>query len=46
MMDVVAPEHLKQSMKIKAIMSTYKKAYDIISIGAYKAGATPRLTTR
>ena len=32
-------------MKIKAIMSTYKKAYDIISIGI-KAGATPRLTTR
>lgn len=43
MMDVVAPEHLMQSMKIKAIMSTYKKAYDIISIGAYKAGSDPKV---
>jgi flagellum-specific ATP synthase len=43
MMDVVAPGHLKQSMKIKAIMSTFKKAYDLISIGAYKAGSDPKV---
>lgn len=43
MIDVVSHEHLKYSTKVKSIMAIYKKAYDLISIGAYKEGSDPRV---
>jgi flagellum-specific ATP synthase len=43
MMDVVRPEHMKQAMKIKSVLATYRKAYDLVSIGAYKHGSDPRV---
>ncbi len=43
MMDIVSPEHMKHSMKIKSIISDYNKAYDLISIGAYKGGSDPKV---
>lgn len=43
MTDVVTPEHRKYAMKVKSTLATYKKAYDLISIGAYKAGSDPKV---
>lgn len=43
MTDIVAPEHRKLAMNIKSMLATYKKAYDLISIGAYKEGSDPRI---
>lgn len=43
MMDIVNTEHLKLSMRVKSVLATYKKAYDIINIGAYKNGSDPKI---
>lgn len=43
MHDIVAPEHRKYAMGVKSVLSTYKKAYDLISIGAYKDGSDPKI---
>ena len=43
MMDVVSPEHRNFALKVKAVVATYKKAYDLISIGAYKDGSDPKV---
>lgn len=43
MNDIVAPEHRERAMKLKAVLATYKKAYDLISIGAYKEGSDPKV---
>ena len=43
MMDVVSPEHRNFALKVKAAVATYKKAYDLISIGAYKDGSDPKV---
>jgi flagellum-specific ATP synthase len=43
MNDIVNPEHRKAAMGLKSVLSTYKKAYDLISIGAYKEGSDPRV---
>lgn len=43
MMDVVTPEHRKFATGLKSVLATYRKAYDLISIGAYKAGSDPKV---
>lgn len=43
MMDIVSPEHWKMAMRLKSVAATYKKAYDLISIGAYKEGSDPKV---
>jgi len=43
MTDVVTPEHRAQAMKVKSVIATYRKAYDLISIGAYKHGSDPKV---
>ena len=43
MMDIVSPEHWKIAMRLKSIVATYKKAYDLISIGAYKQGSDTKV---
>ncbi|MDP2688960.1 MAG: flagellar protein export ATPase FliI [Deltaproteobacteria bacterium] len=43
MNDVVTPEHVKHALKVKSVLATYRKAYDLISIGAYKEGSDPRV---
>ncbi len=43
MMDIVSPEHRKCAMGLKSALATYRKAYDLISIGAYKEGSDPRV---
>lgn len=41
MTDIVTPEHMQFALNLKSVLATYKKAYDIISIGAYKEGSNP-----
>ncbi len=43
MTDIVTPEHRKFAMKVKAVLAVYKKAYDLVSIGAYKEGSDPKV---
>ena len=41
MINVIEKGHLKNAMKIKEILATYKEAYDLINIGAYAKGSNP-----
>lgn len=43
MNDIVGAEHRQFAQKARAVLATYKKAYDLISIGAYKAGSDPKI---
>jgi len=43
MIDVVPDEHIKAAVKVRALMAAYRKAYDLISIGAYKDGSDPKV---
>lgn len=43
MIDVTTDEHRKAATDIRAVMANYKKAYDLISIGAYKKGSDPKI---
>ena len=43
MTDIVTPEHRNYAMKVKALLAVYKKAYDLVSIGAYKEGSDPKV---
>lgn len=40
---VTSPEHQKMSQKLRELIATYKEAEDLINIGAYKAGANPKI---
>lgn len=39
MIDVVSPEHMACARRLREIMARYKKAEDLINIGAYKKGS-------
>ncbi len=41
MKEIVTPEHYDQAGFIKNVMAVYKKAKDLIDIGAYKSGSSP-----
>jgi flagellum-specific ATP synthase len=41
MSDVVTASHRKNAGRIKSILATYKKAEDLINIGAYVSGSNP-----
>ncbi|MFZ3230884.1 MAG: FliI/YscN family ATPase [Pseudobdellovibrio sp.] len=40
---VSSPEHNKNANKLREILAIYKDAEDLINIGAYKAGANPKI---
>src|SRR3989344_1512494 len=40
---VSAPEHARNAMKLREILAIYKESEDLINIGAYKAGANPKI---
>jgi flagellum-specific ATP synthase len=42
---LVPPEVKQAADEIRDLMTTYKKAEDLINIGAYKRGSNPRLDT-
>ncbi|MEK7307108.1 MAG: flagellar protein export ATPase FliI [Nitrospirota bacterium] len=43
MVDIVDKQHLEDSKKIREILSTYKKAEDLLNIGAYKHGSNQKI---
>ncbi len=43
MRDVVSEDHWRKAQKMKALMATYAKNADLISIGAYKEGSDPEV---
>lgn len=43
MRSVTTPEHFKSAQALKENLATYRDAEDLINIGAYKAGANPRI---
>lgn len=43
MPDVVDKDALAKTSYLKSVMSTYKEAYDLISIGAYKSGSSTKI---
>lgn len=40
---VTSSDHARMAIKIRELMATYKEAEDLINIGAYKAGANPKI---
>ena len=43
MKDIVTPEHYEQAGYIKNVMAVYRKAKDLIDIGAYKHGSSAEI---
>lgn len=43
MRKVIVPEHMDYAMQFKELLATYAEAEDLINIGAYKAGASPKI---
>ncbi len=40
---VTSPDHARMANKMREMLATYKDAEDLINIGAYKAGANPKI---
>jgi FliI/YscN family ATPase len=45
MPQIVAPDHLKASQKIREALACYERSADLIQLGAYVAGTNPQLDT-
>ena len=43
MTSVAEPDHVKLAQQMRKLMAAYKKAEDMINIGAYKAGSNPEI---
>jgi len=43
MRDIVSPEHVQLSGRVREIMATYKEAEDLINIGAYAEGSNGKI---
>jgi flagellum-specific ATP synthase len=43
MVDVVDDKHKRNANRLKEILATYRKAEDLINIGAYVSGSNPRI---
>ena len=41
--DIVEQNHRQNANQLKQIMATYRKAEDLINIGAYVAGSNPKI---
>jgi flagellum-specific ATP synthase len=40
---VAAPDHVEAARKIRELLATYRRAEDLINLGAYAAGSNPRV---
>lgn len=40
---VVDPEHLRAARRVRSLLSTYERERDLLMLGAYEAGADPRV---
>ena len=43
MLDIMDPKHIANANKLKTILDTYRKAEDLINIGAYVTGSNPKI---
>lgn len=43
MIDIIEPEHLRHARRLLNIVDTYRKAEDLINIGAYVTGSNPQI---
>ena len=43
MEDIISEPHRKSARKLKSVLATYRKAEDLINIGAYAAGSNPNI---
>jgi flagellum-specific ATP synthase len=43
MYEIVSPEHTRAASALRASLSVYYENFDLISIGAYKAGTNPKI---
>jgi flagellum-specific ATP synthase len=43
MIDITTPEHLDFARRLLSIIDTYRKAEDLINIGAYVSGSNPKI---
>jgi flagellum-specific ATP synthase len=43
MVDIMDLKHMENANKLKVILDTYRKAEDLINIGAYVAGSNPKI---
>lgn len=43
MRKVTSPDHINFAIQFKELLATYAEAEDLINIGAYKAGASPKI---
>jgi len=43
MVDITSNEHRQNASRLREILATYRKAEDLINIGAYVAGSNPRI---
>lgn len=43
MVDIMDKKHMEKANKLKAVLDTYRKAEDLINIGAYVSGSNPRI---
>jgi len=43
MLDVATPEHIELAGKVREIVATYREAEDLINIGAYVKGSSPKI---
>jgi len=41
--DIIADNHRQWARKLKSVLATYRKAEDLINIGAYAAGSNPEI---
>jgi flagellum-specific ATP synthase len=43
MVDIMGQKHMRNANKLKAALDTYRKAEDLINIGAYVSGSNPKI---
>jgi flagellum-specific ATP synthase len=41
--DIIDDQHKQNARRLKQILATYRKAEDLINIGAYVAGSNPKI---
>jgi flagellum-specific ATP synthase len=45
MHEVVPPEHVRAASRLRELLATYREAEDLVHIGAYARGSSPRIDT-
>ncbi len=43
MNEIVSPEHRKNANRLRTLLAVYRKAEDLINVGAYVAGSNPKI---